>query len=136
MDQQKKVTICASMSFWEDTLKWKEQLEKNDYIVIQYPKQFSGEFLPNYKREFIQHYEKMAESDSILALNMRKNEVDGYIGAAVFAEIAFAVGLNRTVRKNNPLEIYCVNPFPKSLPYSEELQHWVDLGWLKFWKEN
>ncbi|NCU41968.1 MAG: hypothetical protein EOM19_04600 [Candidatus Moranbacteria bacterium] len=136
MDAKEKITICASMSFWEDILQWKEHLEKNGYDVIQYPKQFSGEFLPNYKIEFTHHYKKMTESDSIIVLNMKKNETEGYIGAAVFAEISFAVGLNRTIRANNPLEIYCVHPFPKSLPHSEEMQHWVDLGWLKFWNKD
>ncbi len=60
----------------------------------------------------------------------------GYIGAAVFAEIAFAVGLNRCVRANHPIEIYCVKPFPDTLPYAQELQRWVDLGWLHFWENN
>jgi len=131
---QKKVTICASMAFWDDIIAWKEKLEKDDYEVIQYPKQFTGEFLPNYKIEFTEHYKKMAQSDIVLILNMKKNGVDGYIGAAVFAEIAFAIGLNRTSHSNKEIAIYCLNPFPASLPYAEELQHWVDLGWLKFWK--
>ena len=134
MPQQKKVTICASMSFWEDINLWKQNLEKDTYTVIQYPKQFTGEFLPNYKREFTEHYQKIAESDIVLVLNMQKKGIDGYIGAAVFAEIAFAVGLNRTSHSDKEIVVYCLNPFPDSLPYSEELQHWVDLGWLKFWK--
>ena len=134
MPQQKKITICASMSFWNDINTWKKKLEKNGYVVVQYPKQFIGNFLQNYKIEFTQHYQKMSESDIILILNMKKNGIDGYIGAAVFAEITFAIGLNRTSRSNKKINVYCLKPFPDSLPYAEELQHWVDLGWLKFWK--
>lgn len=122
------------MSFWDDIIFWKLKLEKSGYVVIQYPKQFTGEFLPNYKEEFTKHYQKMAESDAVLVLNMRKKDIDGYIGAAVFAEIAFTVGLNRTSHVNKKVDVYCLNPFPDSLPYSEELQHWVDLEWLRFWK--
>lgn len=122
------------MSFRDDINIWKDKLEKDGYDVIQYPKQFTGEFLPNYKIEFTQHYQKMAGSDAILILNMKKNGVDGYIGAAVFAEIAFAIGLNRTSHSDKKMEVYCLNKFPDSLPYAEELQHWVDLGWLKFWE--
>jgi len=131
--ERKKVTICASMSFWDDINIWKNKLENGGYNVIQYPKQIDGEFLPNYKLEFTQHYQKMAESDIILILNMTKKGIEGYIGAAVFAEIAFAIGLNRTSRSNQNLEVYCLNQFPDSLPYAEELGLWVDLGWLKFW---
>lgn len=122
------------MSFWDDIVFWKSKLEKDGYTVIQYPKQFTGEFLPNYKREFTEHYQKIAESDTVLVLNMRKKGIDGYIGAAVFAEISFAVGLNRTSHSSEEIAIYCLNPFPDSLPYAEELQLWVDLGWLRFWK--
>jgi len=91
--------------------------------------------LPNYKIEFTEHYKKMAQSDIVLILNMEKNGVDGYIGAAVFAEISFAIGLNRMSHSNKEIVVYCLNPFPASLPYAEELQYWVDLGWLKFWKQ-
>lgn len=130
---QKKITICASMSFWDDINIWKDKLKKDGYDVIQYPKQFTGEFLPNYKNEFTEHYQKMAKSDIVLILNMKKNGIDGYIGAAVFAEIAFAIGLNRTSHSDKKIAVYCLKPFPSSLPYAEELQHWTDLGWLKFW---
>lgn len=131
---QKKITICASMTFWDDIISWKKKLEKNGYEVVQYPKQFTGEFLPNYKIEFTEHYRKMTHSDIVLVLNMKKNGVDGYIGAAVFAEIAFLIGLNRTLYSDKKIVVYCLNSFSGSLPYSEELQQWVDLGWLKFWK--
>ena len=132
--RQKKVTICASMSFWDDIIAWTRKLEENNYLVIQHPKQLTGDFLPKYKVEFTQHYKMLGESDIVLILNMKKNSINGYIGAAVFAEIAFAIGLNRTSHFNKKIEIYCLNPFPISLPYAEELQYWVDLGWLKFWK--
>lgn len=133
MSQRKKVTICASMSFWDDVVLWKEELVNGGYDVIQYPKQFSGDFLSNYKKEFTKHYQQMEKSDIVLVLNMKKNGLDGYIGAAVFAEIAFAIGLNRT-QSDRQIKVYCVNRFPESLPYAEELQHWVSLGWLRFWK--
>lgn len=134
MLNKKNITICASMSFWNDIVLWKEKLEKDNYNVIQYPKQFTGEFLPNYKIEFTRHYQEITKSDIVLVLNMKKNDIDGYIGASVFAEIAFAIGINQTSNSEEKIEVYCLNQFPKSLPYSEELQHWVDLGWLKFWK--
>ena len=134
MSPPKKITICASISFWDDIVNWKDKLTKDGYDAIQYPKQLSDDFLSNYNTEFTKHYQQITKSDIVLILNMQKNGVDGYIGAAVFAEIAFAIGLNRTFRAETPIEVYCLNPFPDSLSYAEELQHWVDLEWLKFWQ--
>lgn len=95
------------MSFWDEINEWKKKLEEDNYSVIKYPEQFTSEFLPNYK-------------------------IDGYIGASVFAEIAFTIGLNRANGKK--IKVYCLNPFPDSLPYSEELKYWKNLGWIQFWK--
>ena len=133
MPEKKKVTICASMAFVKEISEWRRKLKEDGHDVIQYPKEFTGEFLPNYKIEFSEHYQKMTESDVVLVLNMQKKGIDGYVGPAVFAEIAFAIGLNRSLRQDKQIEVYHVNPFSESLPYREELQHWQDLEWLKQW---
>ncbi|MBT5808156.1 hypothetical protein HOI18_02665 [Candidatus Uhrbacteria bacterium] len=134
MTQKKKLTICASMAFSKEIGIWRTKLAEGGYEVIQYPKEFEGEFLPNYKIEFSEHYQKMTDSDVVFILNLQKKGIDGYIGAAVFAEIAFAIGLNRTSRQDNPIKVCHLNPFPDELPYREELQHWQDLGWLVPWE--
>ncbi|MBI2458991.1 MAG: hypothetical protein HYV53_00370 [Parcubacteria group bacterium] len=97
--KKEKIVICSSMSFLEEINQWREKLEKNNYTVIKYPEQFAGEFLPNYKIEFSDHYRKITETDILFILNIKKNNLDGYIGASVFAEIAFAIGLNRAGNK-------------------------------------
>jgi hypothetical protein len=130
--EKEKIVICSSMSFWNDINKWKEKLKESGYEVIKYPERFTGEFLPNYKIEFSDHYQKIAETDILLVLNIKKNDIDGYIGASVFAEIAFAIGLNVSFGKK--IKVFCLNQFPDSLPYSEELKYWEQLGWIQFWK--
>ena len=130
--KKEKVVICSSISFWEEINRWREKLEKENYLVIKYPEKLSGEFLPNCKIEFSEHYQMIAESDILFVLNLKKKGIDGYIGAGVFAEIAFAIGLNRTYNKK--IKIFCLNCFPDSLPYSEELKYWEKLGWIKFWE--
>jgi hypothetical protein len=130
--KKEKIVICSSMSFSKEISEWKDKLEKENYELIKYPEKTDGEFLSGYKIEFSDHYQKITETDILFILNLNKNNIDGYIGAAVFAEIAFAIGLNRTCNKN--IKVYCLNKFPDTLPYSEELKLWVDLGWLNFWK--
>lgn len=131
---KKNITLCASMSFSKQTDHWKQKLQKSGHNVIQYPKPISGDFLSGYKKEFTEHYQNITKSDVIFVLNLEKNDINGYIGAAVFAEIAFAVGINLTSRRENQIEIFYLNPIPKSLPHSEELQLWIKLGWIKQWK--
>lgn len=129
---KEKIVICSSMSFSKEINQWREKLKKDNYSIIKYPESFTGEFLPNYKIEFSDHYKKITETDILFVLNIKKNNIDGYIGASVFAEIAFAIGLNRAYDKK--IKIFCLNPFSNSLPYSEELGYWEKLGWIKFWK--
>ncbi len=130
--KKEKIVICSSMSFWKEINQWREKLEQDNYAIIKYPKKITGEFLPNYKIEFSDHYQKITEADILFILNIKKNNIDGYIGASVFAEIAFAIGLNRAYNKK--IKIFCLNQFSDSLPYSEELKYWEQLGWVQFWK--
>lgn len=131
---KEKIVICSSMSFWDDINLWKEKLENDGYAVIKYPEQFTGEFLPNYKIEFSDQYQKITKTDTLFILNLSKNGIEGYIGASVFAEIAFAIGLNQSLSKK--IKVYCLNKFSDKLPYYEELKYWEQLGWIKFWQQD
>ncbi len=130
--KSKKVVICSSISFWDEIKLWKTKLEKEGYEVIKYPEKISGNFLPNYKSEFTDHYKKITETDILFVLNIEKNNIQGYIGPAVFAEIAFAIGLNVSLKKK--IKIFCLNQIPNSLPHSGELKLWEELNWIVFWK--
>ena len=95
--------------------------------MIQFPKT-----LKNYAKGHKRHYQKITESDIVFVLNLEKRGIKNYIGPSVFAEIAFAIGLNLALRKN--IKIYCLNQLPKNLPYSPELELWKNAGWIRFWK--
>lgn len=73
------------------------------------------------------------EADIVLGLNTNKNGKENHVGASVFAEITFAVGIKMASNKN--IEIYLLNPIPKDLPYTEELELWKKLGWIKIWNK-
>jgi hypothetical protein len=126
----KKLVICASASFENEIVDWKNKLENNGYEVIKYPTKINDDLVNKYKKEFSEHYEAITRTDVLLALNLDKKGIPGYIGAGVFAEIAFGIGLNRALKKN--IEIYYLNSFPKdAFPYSDELKLWQELGWIK-----
>lgn len=132
---KKKVVICASASFENEIVEWKNKLEEKGFEVLKYPTKIKGDLLTGYNREFSEHYEAITKADILLALNFDKKGIAGYIGAGVFAEMAFALGLNRTLDKQ--IEVCYINPIPKEgLPYFDELELWQNLDWIKQFKLN
>lgn len=130
---KKKIVICASASFETEILNWKNKLENAGFEVIKYPTKIKGDLAKGYEKEFSEHYEFIYKTDILLALNLDKKGVSGYIGSGVFAEMAFAIGLNRVLNKN--IEVCFLNAIPEGvLPYSDELKLWQDLGWIKIFK--
>lgn len=128
--EKKKVVICASASFEDQIVEWKNKLEERGFEVLKYPTKIRENFLTGYNKEFSEHYDAINKADMILALNLDKKGIGGYIGSAVFAEIAFALGLNKAFNKN--IEVYYLNPIAKEgLPYSDELELWQNFGWIK-----
>ena len=128
--EKKKIVICASVSFEDEIVKWKDKLEAKGFEVIKYPIKIKEDLLTGYDREFSEHYEAITKSDILLALNFDKKGISGYIGAGVFAEMAFALGLNRAFDKQ--IEVCYVNLLPEDgLPYSDELNLWQELGWIR-----
>ncbi|MFA5966979.1 MAG: hypothetical protein WC805_00470 [Patescibacteria group bacterium] len=125
----KKVVICASAAFYTEAQEWKKRLEEIGYRVTTTLKDIDESDIFQYRQTHQEHYAKMAECDIVFILNLEKKGIPGYIGASVFAEIAFTIGLNMVFNKN--IQILCVNPIPDNLPYSDELTKWQKLGWIK-----
>lgn len=127
---KKKIVICASTSFEDQIIEWKNKLEENGFEVLKYPTKIKEDLLTGYNKEFSEHYDAIKNADVVLALNLDKKGIQGYIGSGVFAEMAFALGLNKAFNKN--IEVCYLNPIVKEgLPYSDELELWQNLGWIK-----
>lgn len=132
--KKKKIVICASGSFENEILNWKEKLEEDGFKVVKHPTKINEDFLNNYKKSFLDCYKAIPKVDIVFILNLEKNGIPGYIGPGVFAEIAFAIGINKVFNKK--IDIFYLNPIPKNgLPYCEELKSWQDLGWIKMFKK-
>ena len=126
---RKKIVICASAVFYQEAQEWKAKLEDMGYEVIRTLQSISENDVNQYQKTHQGHYAKMAECDIVFVLNLEKKDIPGYIGASVFAEIAFAIGLNLVFNKN--IQILYLNSIPDNLPYSDELTKWQKLGWIK-----
>lgn len=128
--EKMKLVICSSASFEKEIIDWKNKLEKNSFEVIKYPVKIKGDLYKGYEKEFSEHYKAIARADILLALNLEKKDIQGYIGSGVFAEMAFAIGLNKVLDKK--IEVCYLNHFSEEiLPYSDELKLWQELGWIK-----
>ncbi|PIS40981.1 MAG: hypothetical protein COT26_00455 [Candidatus Kerfeldbacteria bacterium CG08_land_8_20_14_0_20_43_14] len=125
----KKIVISASSSFYKEALVCKNRFEKNGHKILAYPKKIVKGQRLNYKIVHKTFYQAITKTNVLFVLNLKKKGIPNYIGPSVFAEIAFAIGLNLTFNKH--IKIYCLNPLPKNLPYSEELIKWQKLGWIK-----
>jgi hypothetical protein len=123
------IVICASSSFGSEILAWKTKLEDVGYLVKKYPEKITGDLAEGYEKEFSEHYHAIAQADAIFVLNLEKKGIPGYIGPAVFAEMAFAIGLNRAINKQ--IRVHVLNPIPtQGVPYADELELWKTLGWI------
>ncbi len=126
-----KITICGSVSFEKEMHEQKQKLENQGYQVLRCPKTADFE---SYEQIHKNHYSCIFQSDILFVFNKEKNGISDYIGPGTFAEIAFAVGLN--LAEDKSIKILCLNPLPKNLSYSSELELWQKLGWIKQWPNN
>ncbi|MDP2741546.1 MAG: hypothetical protein Q8O66_02595 [bacterium] len=133
--EKKKIVICASASFEKETQAWVKKLEKDGCKVTKHPTKIKENFLNNYKKSFLDCYRAIPRADMVFVLNLEKNGIPGYIGPGVFAEIAFAIGINKVLNKK--INIFYLNPIPKNgLSYCSELKSWQDLGWIKIFQKD
>lgn len=129
----KKVVLIASGTAEKETIKWKDKLTADGFEVLTCPLKIEQDnFLKEYEKSFNLCYNSIPIADMVLAINIEKNGVEGYIGPGTFAEIAFAIGINKVLNKS--IGVFYLNELPKGLPYSMELEMWKELGWIKQYK--
>ncbi len=128
----KKVVLIASGTAEKETIKWRDKLTAEGFEVLTCPLKIESDFNNEYEKSFNLCYTSIPVADMVLAINIEKNGVEGYIGPGTFAELAFAIGVNKAFNKN--IEILYLNELPKNLPYSMELELWKELGWTKQYK--
>ncbi len=126
-----KIVICASVSFLEEVKVWVAKLNSAGHQVVWYPTPVDQRSAHKYQKAHIAHYRRINKANALFILNLTKNGIRNYIGPSVFAEMAFAIGLNIT--SGHKIKIFYLNPLPPNLPYSTELKLWQKLGWLKRW---
>lgn len=113
-----KIFVVGSMDFFKEFAEMKIALAKLGHTVtipLYVDELLKGEIdkevTDQRKQDFElikSNFEEVKRNDAILVINITKNDIENYIGANTFLEIAFAHILNK--------KIFTYNPLP-NLPY-------------------
>jgi hypothetical protein len=122
-DNQQRLVICGSMTFYSEMLGIKNQLENTgipclvpkaeDKIKAELSQDGYEEFKRRVSHEYLQEIRKK-NTFAILAVNIDKHGINSYIGPNTFAEIAIAF--------ENRKAIYLYYGVPHT--YKDELIAW------------
>lgn len=129
----KKIVISASASQTEAIEKWIKYWGGEGCEIANYPIGISEEdFVDIYPKVHKDFYRSLFECDIHFIANEDKNGIVGYIGAGVFAELSFSLGLNFS--RDKKIDI-CILKIPDTKSFfCEDIKRWVDLGWVKLFK--
>lgn len=130
-----KITLCGSITFIDEMVTLKNELEKlgheahtpvlefrnengdlisaKEFQVLRKSDEKQDDWVWRRKKEAMQgHFDEVVWSDVILVLNEEKNGIPGYIGANTLLEMGLAFHLKKP--------IYLWNPIPE-ISYKKEL---------------
>jgi hypothetical protein len=126
-----KVVIAGSASLEAEVLKWKDHWEQNGFLVLDYPRPIHPDsFLSEYPSVFKNFFDHIADSDVFFVMNESKNEVQGYVGAETFAELAYAVYLK--MKSGNSPKITLLQKADAKVRGSEKIELWEKLGLITY----
>lgn len=120
---KQRIVICGSMSFYGDMLEIQSMLKEKSILSMvpeaedQYVAALSEENFTAFKRRVSFQYLRTIrapETVAILAVNVDKHGISGYIGPNTFAEIAVAFAQQK--------KIFLLQGIPHD--YFEELEAW------------
>lgn len=125
-----KVVIAGSAKLQTETNQWVEYWNAQpDCEVLNYPKKIPTEtFEQIYPGVYKDFYQSIPEADIFFVANENKDDTIGYIGAATFAELNFAI-VQKTLNQKNIKIILAHLPAPEVQCYNE-IALWLKLGWI------
>jgi len=130
-----KIVISGSSKLQDKVNYWIKHFEEKNFEILDYPKLINKEDyekkLPIIYKNF---YTSLENTDIFFLMNEEKNGIKGYIGASAIAELTYVVILNLIHNKN--IEIYISNMPSEEVTSYDEVKFWLDMGWIKLYKEN
>ena len=128
----RKIIIAGSATFYKETLELKQELENKNYYVIDYPKKINDDIELEYKEAYETFYDNLSKTDDLLLLNLDKKGIEGYIGYESFAELSNLVV--KKIQINNDHKIYIYKMPSKEVGCYDEINHFIELGYIELYK--
>jgi len=117
-----KITICGSLTFTDEMNQIANDLDALGHEVLLpegvihqriHDKDFDSKLSKINSDAIRKHFTKIEKSNAILVCNYTKNNIENYIGANTFIEMAYAHYLNKP--------IFCLNKLPDMKYIDDEL---------------
>ncbi|MEO1770768.1 hypothetical protein [Candidatus Enterococcus ferrettii] len=124
---QPKVVISGSIDFQNEFMRLIRSFESKGCEVIDYPR-LSDNLTEEYPILLSDYFRNIEAADIFYLLNLEKNGVTGYIGAASFSELAYAVSQNLIHDKH--IAIILAEKPSESVQCSPEIELWLQYDWL------
>ena len=128
----RKIIIAGSAKFYKEAKEIKEELKKERYEVIDYPKKINDDIELEYKEAYETFYDNLSKTDDLLLLNLDKKGIEGYIGYESFAELSNLVV--KKIQINNDHKIYIYKMPSKEVGCYDEIKHLLELGYIELYK--
>lgn len=127
-NMSKNIIITGSAKLQTDVQKWRKFWEKHG-TILDYPKFLDqNNYLLEYSRAHPYFHQQLEKADVQFVMNEDKNGIVGYIGAASFAEMNYAI-IRKIVHHQN-IEIILLKMPDPSIFCIDEIGFWLKLGWI------
>ncbi len=131
----RKVVISGSSKLQDKVNYWLEYFKNKNYEILDYPKAVEQEdYVKELPKIYKNFYTALENTDVYFLMNEEKHGIKGYIGASAISELTYVVILNLIHNKN--IEIYILNMPSEEVSSYDEVKFWLDMGWIKLYKEN
>ncbi|MEI7741520.1 MAG: hypothetical protein WCJ29_03380 [bacterium] len=129
-----KVVISGSAKLQDEIAHWLKYWRSGGHEILDYPKKIPIEsFEADYPRVHQEFYASIGRADILFIANERKNNIDGYIGPAAFAELAY--GLAQKLVHGREVRLLLAREPSREVACFEEIVLWLKLGWVDVFAE-
>ena len=130
----KKIVISGSSKIKDSINYWTEYFKNKGYMVLDYPEAIKKEkFIELYPEVFKEFFVNISKADVMFVMNEDKNDIEGYIGAATYAELTFAIAQNLLYNKG--IEVILLKMPSIEVSCYDEIKLWLELGWIRLYRE-
>lgn len=130
----RNIIIASSAKFYKEALDLKEELERQNYNVIDYPRNINVNNEDEYKAAYERFYNSLSRADDLLLLNLDKKGIEGYIGYESFAELSNLVV--KKIQEDSNHKIYIYKMPSKEVGCYDEINHFLKLGYIELYNSN